>query len=336
MAPLYWAESKKVGWDHLLKQFQDSQRSGLSWSIDDTQNAVNVATTDSNHKPLKQKVIESYHSTLVAVAQRKEHIHKQIQIQKQRLNDNPPPKKKILTPEHINKIKCGLSKKTTMEVRKQPIKYDPNDPKYKDIHLPPPSNGNLMYTPTEAVSHVMDCIDKLYPNGNPCKASLSEVAAFKEKMIHEKLIPVAKSRLNELIRMHGGEGKPPAPTEWNTKGRAEIINIEDLAKRVEESPLPQWNIDNTRDVLWEEKRKKQLSKNNNIGYYGNPMSAEEVKEPLACTVSVYHTALMSTPSIAHKVVKPIYVKLKSGPKPKKKNEDMNDEQSVGSGDVADC
>lgn len=79
-----------------------------------------------------------------------------------------------------------------------------------------------------------------------------------------------------------------------------------------------------------------MSKNNNMGYYGNPKSLEEVKEPLACTVSVYHTALMSS-WISHKVVKPIYVKLKSGPKPKKKkNEALDDERSVGSGDLADC
>ena len=70
-----------------------------------------------------------------------------------------------------------------------------------------------------------------------------------------------------------------------------------------------WRIENTCEILWE--NKKKISSRTSISR--NP---DDVKQPDKKTVNAYHTALLSIPTIAHKVVKPVVVKLKPGPKSK--------------------
>jgi hypothetical protein len=131
------------------------------------------------------------------------------------------------------------------------------------------------------------------------------VRAFKEKMIAEKIVPISISQLNALVSTHGGPGKEPAPRNWSQKGASELISIEDLAQKVNES-LAMWTIDDTLDVVWAKKKEKLAAK----------AGAEGVKCPDRKTVNAYHTALLSIPEIAHKVIKPDVVKLKPGPKGK--------------------
>ena len=76
---------------------------------------------------------------------------------------------------------------------------------------------------------------------------------------------------------------------WNLKGRAEIINIDDLAQKVHESHF-MWTIDKTRDAVWAEKKLKDGS--------------NAAKKPDVKTINAYHSALLSIPEVADKVVKP--------------------------------
>lgn len=79
---------------------------------------------------------------------------------------------------------------------------------------------------------------------------------------------------------------------WNLKGRQELLSIDDLVKRVNESHC-MWTIDNTRDVIWTEKRVKE---------------GDDAKRPDAKTVHAYHTALLSIPELSCKVLKPEPIK----------------------------
>merc|ERR1711957_696182 len=100
---------------------------------------------------------------------------------------------------------------------------------------------------------------------------------------------VSISRLNELVERHsGGPGKEPAPQNWNQKGATDLISIEDLARKVNESQA-MWTIDDTLGVVWA-KKKEKLSK----------AGKEGVKCPDKKTVDAYHTALLSIPEIAHR------------------------------------
>lgn len=89
---------------------------------------------------------------------------------------------------------------------------------------------------------------------------------------------------------------------WNLKGREEIMSIDDLVKQVHSSYIL-WTFDDTCNAVWAVKRQK-FSKG----------GMEEVKRPDKKTVNGYHTALLSIPELAGKVVKPELAK--PGPKVK--------------------
>jgi len=286
VAPLNWNErgAKEVCWESLLSQFQTKQSQGQSWSIDDTRNALTSAAIENKKKEPTKKIIETHHSTLILLHKRQNHITEQLHLQEQRLRENPPAK---------------LAKKS-VDIKSLPrLKFDKNAKKYRKIKLPPPEDGRLIYTPAEAVANITKFI-----NGKPAP-SRTEVRAFKEKMIAEKIVPISISQLNYLVQTYGGPDKEP-PKSWNAKGAEELISIEDLAKRVDESQI-MWTIDNTFDIVWAEKREKFSKK-------GTPL--EQIKQPDKKTVNAYHTALLSIPEIAHKVVKPEIIRLKPGPKVK--------------------
>ena len=94
---------------------------------------------------------------------------------------------------------------------------------------------------------------------------------------------------------------------WNVRGREEIISIEDLVQKVNNSHIMSWTIKDTCDAVWAEKREKLL--------LSKEVVPEEVKRPAIKTVNAYHTALLSIPELAGRVVKPEVAK----PGPKAKN-----------------
>lgn len=289
VAPLNWND--KAGKEYfnddlntLLTQFRAKQNAGGSWSIEDTRGVLAAAAAD-NKKPLPtEKVAEAHHTTLILLHNRQNHINEQLAIQEDRLRERPPPDR----PE----------RKVHQKPHKR-IRFDKTDKKYAGIALPPPSEGNLIYTPQEAVAHITDFI-----RGDP-PPNRAAVRAFKEKMIAEKIVPISISQLNQLVYVHGGPGKEPAPPDWNQKGASDLISIEDLAQKVHESHA-MWTIDDTLDVVWAKKTEKFAAK----------AGAEGVKCPDKKTVTAYHTALLSIPEVAPKVIKPEIVKLKPGPKGK--------------------
>jgi len=220
---------------------------------------------------------------LIQLHNRQNHINEQLAIQERHLRENPPP---------------ATDRKLPQKLLKR-IRFDKTDKKYAGITLPLPSEGNLIYTPSEAVAHIMDFI-----NGDP-PPNRATVRAFKEKMIAEKIVPISISQLNQLVYVHGGPGKEPAPRNWNQKGASDLISIEDLAQKVHESHA-MWTINDTRNAVWAKKTEKFAAR----------MGAEGVKCPDKKTVNAYHTALLSIPEVAHKVIKPEIVNLKPGPKSK--------------------
>mmetsp|Transcript_21043 Transcript_21043/g.38043 ORF Transcript_21043/g.38043 Transcript_21043/m.38043 type:complete len:590 (-) Transcript_21043:138-1907(-) len=286
VAPLNWNErgAKEICWENLLTQFQAKQNRGGSWSIDDTRDVLSSAATENKKKAPTKQAIEAHHATLILLHKRQNHINEQIQTQERRLMERPPTKS----------VKKQDQKTLTR------IRFDKNDTKYEGIKLPTPSAGNLIYTPTEAVTNIMNFIQ------SKPTPSRTDVRAFKEKMIAEKIVPISISQLNHLVQTHGGPDKESAPKCWNAKGREELISIEDLAKKVNDSQM-MWGIENTCDAVWAQKREK---------FSKEGLGLEEVKRPDKKTVNAYHTALLSIPEIAHKVIKPEIIKLKPGPKVK--------------------
>jgi len=75
------------------------------------------------------------------------------------------------------------------------------------------------------------------------------------------------------------------------------------------SPIKKWTIENTCDALWSEKKEKKV-------WFRQVMKEgvvlEEVKRPARKTVNAYHTALLSIPELAGRVINPEAVK--PGPK----------------------
>ena len=164
-------------------------------------------------------------------------------------------------------------------------RFNKDDTRYEGINLPKPPAGNLIYTPAEAVATIMS-----YTQSEPKPPSRSNIRSYKEKMIAEKVVPVSISQLNYSVKMHGGPNSPPAPKCWNLRGAEEIISIVDLVKMISDSQMI-WGIDQTRDALWAEKKGKRGSLD------------QGVKQPDRKTVNAYHTALLSIPEVAHKIVK---------------------------------
>ena len=91
-----------------------------------------------------------------------------------------------------------------------------------------------------------------------------------------------------------------------------IFSLEDMVQRVDDSQSI-WTIENTRDTIWAEKQRKVNGESQRKGD-GTPIV--DVKAPDKKTVHGYHTALLSTPQIAHKVAKPEVIRVKPGPKPR--------------------
>lgn len=287
--------TKEFSWERLLTQFRAKQNAGGSWSIEDSRNVMVATATENKKKLPDKKLIESHHAGLLDLHNRQNHINEQLVIQERRLRERPPP----------TKIERKVDQKSLKRIR-----FEKTDKKYAHICLPPPSEGNLIYTPTEAVTHIMDFI-----RSKPAPNRIA-IRAFKEKMIAEKIVPISISQLNQLVSTHGGPDKDPAPQNWNQKGASDLISIEDLARRVQESHTL-WAIENTLDVVWAKKREKAglwAKKKEKAGQGG--VGTEGVKCPDKKTVNAYHTALLSIPEIAHKVIKPEIIKLKPGPKGK--------------------
>ena len=100
----------------------------------------------------------------------------------------------------------------------------------------------------------------------------------------------------------------PSSRNWNLKGREELMPIEDLVKMVTDCQL-MWTFEDTCNAVWERKRKKFFKEG----------QEDDVKRPDKKTVNGYHTALLSIPELANRVVKPEFVHMKPGPKPKNNN-----------------
>ena len=77
------------------------------------------------------------------------------------------------------------------------------------IRLLRPANAQLIYTPQEAVDVMYNAPVKLEPKPN--RQFLNN---FKQKMIDDMKIPVQRSQLDNLLKAHGGPGKPYASSYW--------------------------------------------------------------------------------------------------------------------------
>ncbi|KAL9183109.1 hypothetical protein ACHAXT_004896 [Thalassiosira profunda] len=298
-APLVWksAGGKDKGWEPLLRQFRDRQGRGMAWSIDDTREALTAWAKENERPPPTVRDIEDRHRALLQVHERQNHIDAQIVLQEKRLKENPP---KTSYKGRGKSIGAAADLMTT--------RFDPRDKRYKGIELPEPMDGNRMYTPAEMVALINNYAK---PEGKP-ERSRSDVRAFKEKMIAEGMVPVSITQLNSLMRRYGGpDSKGSAPKTWNAKGNIEIISIDELVEKVVAAPGTYWTLDDTRQAVYDAK----IAKGQNP-WRKNQKDPEEVKAPNQKTVNVYHTALLSVPEVASKVVKPIHVRIKPGPKPK--------------------
>jgi len=287
MAPMSWSTRGvfKPGWDSLVMKYQAAKQQiefgvqDFNWTTTDTENALRAISEGSGVLlPCTPGDIKDYHSLLMSMQGIQDHIKAQLQIQQEGLKDIH-----TIIPLIKQQKNRKMALLSSSKVKKS-VKYDKNDPKYDGITLPEPAGGNSMYTPAEAIANILT-FSQSKPTPNK-----GAIRAFKEKMIATRLIPVAISQLNSLISKHSGpDKKEPAPRCWNLKGRAEIINIDDLAQKVHESHF-MWTIDKTRDAVWAEKKLKEGS--------------NAAKKPDVKTVNAYHSALLSIPEVADKVVKP--------------------------------
>ena len=193
--------TKSGEWDNLVAQFQARQNQKQSWSMDDTKNTLQSVTMEKKGTEIHPQDVASYHNNLIALHNTQNHINQQIQIQEQRLKESPP----------------MIPVKTQQQSRKQPPsssssavkanRFDKNNSKYDGIDLPSPADGNLMYTPSECVTTIMNFMQ----GSNNTKPNRSDVRLFKEKIIATRLVPISISQLNYLLAKHGGPGKDPAP-----------------------------------------------------------------------------------------------------------------------------
>ena len=195
--------AKSGEWDNLVVQFQARQNQKQSWSMDDTKNTLqSSATMEKDRKEIHPQDVEACHNNLIALHNTQNHINQQIQIQEQRLKENPP-----MIPVKIqqqNRKHPPTSSSSSVKANR----FDKNDSKYDGIDLPSPADGNLMYTPSECVTTIMNFIQ----GSNNSKPNRSDVRRFKEKIIANRLIPISISQLNYLLAKHGGPGsEDPAP-----------------------------------------------------------------------------------------------------------------------------
>jgi len=145
--------------------------------------------------------------------------------------------------------------------------------------IPRPENGRLMYKPQEAANIGYNLM-------NDNSFNRAEKKAFKEKMISSGRVPIQYTALNNLIKNHGGPGKPHAKDTWDAKGREEIMPIEDLVAarkaKIEGYTGTGWCQDDTAKVLTARVKSNLEAKG---------LDASNAKPPSKDTVAAYHTAL---------------------------------------------
>ena len=93
------------------------------------------------------------------------------------------------------------------------------------IRFPRPADGGVIYTPQEAANIG-------YNIDNNANLSWTDKKLHKEAIVAKGIVPCQYTRLNQLIKDHGGPGKPAAKSSWNMKGSEEITDIDELSKLV--------------------------------------------------------------------------------------------------------
>ena len=192
--------AKSGEWDNLVVQFQARQNQKQSWSMDDTKATLQSVTMEKKGEEIHPQDVEAYHNNLIALHNTQNHINQQIQIQEQRLKECPP-----MIPVKVQQQSRKQPPPSSSSVKAN--RFDKNNSKYDGIDLPSPADGNLMYTPSECVTTIMNFMQ----GSNNTKPNRSDVRRFKEKIIATRLVPISISQLNYLLAKHGGPGKDPAP-----------------------------------------------------------------------------------------------------------------------------
>ena len=158
------------------------------------------------------------------------------------------------------------------------------------IRLPRPQNGQLMYAPQECANILYELL--LKPDPKPGRKYADRV---KQKMIDDRLVPVGRTQLNNILRKHGAPGTPMANLTWNSSGRPEILDYEVLKQAYNDNDRvgKGWSFDNTKDTL-KKAMKDRLA--------GQNMDISIIKSPAKSTILSYHSSIMSDPSLTNRKV----------------------------------
>ena len=157
------------------------------------------------------------------------------------------------------------------------------------IRLPQPANGELMYTPPEAAGILHDLVT---PVPRPSRAYIYK---FKQTIIDNKRVPDKRTRLNTLLKDHGGPGKPYASPYWNTKGRKEIMLLDDLVAKYHEHVkriAKGWYLKDATSVPMKILKADYVQKN---------LDSAKIKDPAISTVTNYHSALMTLVGVTQRM-----------------------------------
>jgi len=149
------------------------------------------------------------------------------------------------------------------------------------IRLPRPTDGKLMYSPQEAINILYSlCVA---PEPKPARMFVKRI---KQKMIDDRLVPIGRRRLNELLRDHGGPGKPMANLHWNDGGRPIAVEYEVLLGAYKERTrmCKGWSLKDTKAFLLKAKTDRLARMN---------LDTSNVEPPCQKTVLSYNSALMS-------------------------------------------
>ena len=153
-----------------------------------------------------------------------------------------------------------------------------------------------MYAPQESVNILYSlCVA---PEPKPGRKFVDRV---KQKMIDDRLVPVRRRRLNELLLAHGGPGKPMANLHWNDGGRPIIAEFEALLEAYKERKriCKGWSIKDTKAFLLKAKTDRLASMN---------LDVSNVEPPCQRTVLSYNSALMTDVALSQRkcVTKTVY------------------------------
>jgi len=168
---------------------------------------------------------------------------------------------------------------------------DKRDQVHNDIRLPRPGAGNLVYSVAEAVSVVKNLV-----KSNSIHPPRLFLAMVKEKLINEKRIPVQRCQFNCILK--AADDGAPTPICWNTRGRPDIISLEDLKSQFDDHAKRDgkgWDVSNTREAIFDAMKKKRES---------DGLDASTMEPPSNKTVSAYHAALTSTSGLTTRLCKP--------------------------------